>query len=309
MRIGEWARLLPVLGVLGLGDAVHAQEQEDNDAPLPGPVVLQLPSSARTAALGGAWVAGRDHDVIFYNPAQLVGNSRPGVDLTLLRYGPESTLKSIASSYAGGKWSLTLGWGAQLVNFASEPFPYPRSVDALLADAPSSNTSSLVAVGGAILVKGFRAGIAGKYVSEPDRHALLADIGVARNQLGGVLAFSVQNLGGGSADDDDVNADIPTQFTYGYSVVRPVRALDVGLFTQMTHRSGWTSPAAGVEVGYSWIEGYTVSLRAGARRPERGVQQPATLGAALTVDRLSVEYAVQFFEGGRTANGITVRWR
>jgi hypothetical protein len=308
MRLGALTCVFAVPCLLALPGVAYAQD-EDTAAPLPGPLVLPLPSSARIAALGGAWVAGRDHDVIFYNPAQLVSNSRPGVDLTLIRYGPASTLKSIASSYVGGKWSLTLGWGAQLIDFAAEPFAYPRPVEALLADAPSSGTSSLVAVGGAILFKGFRAGVSGKYVSEPDRHAWLADVGVARNQLGGVLAFSVQNLGGGSPDDDEENADIPTQFAYGYSVIRPVRALDVGLFTQMTHRSGWASPAAGVEVGYSWIEGYTVVLRAGARRPERDVQHPATFGAGLTVDRLSFEYAVQFFDGGRAANGITVRWR
>jgi hypothetical protein len=77
----------------------------------------------------------------------------------------------------------------------------------------------------------------------------------------------------------------------------------------MTHRDGWAAPAAGVEVGYGWIEGFNVVLRAGIRRPERDVQQPVTLGAGITGDRLTIEYAVQFFDGGRAANGVTVRWR
>jgi hypothetical protein len=301
--------VLAALCVVGIANGASAQNQEDTPTPLPGPILLQLPSSARTAALSGAWVAGRDHDVIFYNPAQLVGNVRPGVDLTLIRYGPASTLKSLASSYAGGKWSLTLGWGVQFTDLAPDGTDYPRSAGVLLRDASSTSTSVLAAVGGAVLVKGFRAGVSGKYVSELDRHALLADIGVARNQLGGVLAFAVQNLGGGSVDDDLTNADVPTQFTYGYSITRPARALDLGMFTQMTHRSGWASPAAGVEVGYGWIEGYNVVLRAGVRRPEGDLQHPATLGAAIAGDRLTVEYAVQFFDGGRTANGVTIRWR
>jgi hypothetical protein len=314
MTIRRFATLLAIPCLLALTEVASAQDLQPPPLPvqapaLPGPLLLQLPSSARTAALAGAWVAGRDHDVIFHNPAQLVGNVRPGVDLSLMRYGPASTSKSLASSVALGKWSLTLGWGVQLIDLAPEGTAYPRTVGVLLRDTSSTNTSALMAVGGAVLIKGFRAGITGKYVSELDRHALLADLGVARNQLGGVLAFSVQNLGGGSRDDEEANADIPTQFTYGYSIARPVKVLDVGLYTQMMHRRGAALPAAGVEVGYSWIEGYIVGLRAGVRRPERGGQHPATLGAAITVDRVSVEYAMQFFEGGRTANGVTVRWK
>jgi len=38
-------------------------------------------------------------------------------------------------------------------------------------------------------------------------------------------------------------------------------------------------------------------------------EKPLALGAALTVDRLTVEYAVRFFDGGRSANGVTLRWR
>jgi hypothetical protein len=298
---------LSCLLLIGAGTA--AAQDPDDPPPLPGPLVLLVPSSARTAALGSAWVAGRDHDVIFHNPAQLVGNTRAGVDLSLIRYGRASTLKSLASSFAGGKWSLTLGWGVQIVDFDRGVASYPRPASVLVDGTSSTATSSLVAVGGAVSVKGFRAGVTGKYVSEVDQHALLADVGVARSQLGGVLAFAVQNLGGGSADDEEINADVPTQFTYGYSLTRAVGMLDLGVFTQVTHRGGWASPAAGLEVGYGWIEGYNVVLRAGVRRPERDVQLPLTLGAGLTGDRLTVEYAVQFFDGGRTANGVTVRWR
>lgn len=279
MTLRWFASLLTLPCLLALADVAAAHDQDPpplpvQAPPLPGPLLLQLPSSARTAALAGAWVAGRDHDVIFHNPAQLVGNVRPGVDLSLIRYGPASTSKSLASSVALGKWSLTLGWGVQLIDLAPEATAYPRKVDVLLRDASSTSTSALMAVGGAVQIKGFRAGITGKYVSELEQHALLADIGVARNQLGGVLALSVQNLGGGSADDEEANADIPTQFSYGYSIAKAVKALDVGLYTQMMHRRGSALPAAGVEVGYSWIEGYIVSVRAGVRRPERGSTTP-----------------------------------
>jgi hypothetical protein len=297
--------------------------------------VLHLPSSARTTALGDAWVAGRDQDVVFYNPAQLIG-ARPGLDLSMKRYGPAGSMGSITSIYAAGKLSLTLGWGAQLVNFRADAgAPYPYSPDTLLGNEPSSGSSSLMVVGGAVIYKGFRLGASGKYASDHGplgQHAFLADFGVARNILGGVAAASVQNIGRRSLtfeDDDEEDEDgkgglrdlgrraieddepptIPRQVLAGWSTLKPVGPFDVGVFGQVTFRSGWTAPGAGVELAYSWIEGYTVTIRAGAHRPEFDAEKPFALGAAVTVDRLTVEYAVQFFDGGRSANGVTIRWR
>jgi hypothetical protein len=62
-------------------------------------------------------------------------------------------------------------------------------------------------------------------------------------------------------------------------------------------------------MGYSWIEGYNVALRVGARRPETTTEQPVSFGAAVTADRLVVEYAVRLFDGGQAAHTVTVRWR
>jgi hypothetical protein len=81
------------------------------------------------------------------------------------------------------------------------------------------------------------------------------------------------------------------------------------MYSQVTVREGWTAVGGGLEMGYSWIEGYNVALRVGARRTESPSEHPLALGAAFTADRLTVEYAVQFFEGGRAANGVTIRWR
>ena len=136
----------------------------------------------------------------------------------------------------------------------------------------------------------------------------LADVGVARNIFGGVAAFSVQNLGRRSIfgdamtrtmttsdDDDDEDDDgpptIPRQMLMGWSTTRPA-----GRSTSGCTRSSWSATAgrrrrAGIEVGYSWIEGCSVALRAGARRPESGAERPYAFGAALTVDRLTVEYS------------------
>ena len=293
-------------------------------APAVGPLLLIIPATPRTAALGNAWVAGRDQEVLFYNPAQLIG-ARQGMDLSITRHGSEGTTGTLGGIYAGGKWSATLGWGVQFADFSVDPTaPYPYSSDMLLSSGTASGSSLLAAVGGAITWKGFRFGAAGKYAADrismptntidaathpPISHGVIvADLGVARNALGGVLAFSFQNLGG-SSNGDGTGITARQQGLAGWSMSRAAGPFDLGVYTQVTMSEDWQAAGGGVEVGYSWIEGYYVALRAGARRPEADAEHPFTFGAAFTVDRLTIEYGVQFFEGGRAANGVTIRWR
>ena len=85
---------------------------------------------------------------------------------------------------------------------------------------------------------------------------------------------------------------MPRQVLLGWSTTHAAGPLDLGLYGQVTMREGWIAPGGGVEVGYSWIEGYTVALRVGARRPETDERAArCALGAAFTADRLTVEYA------------------
>lgn len=290
-------------------------------APPTGPLVLHVPTSARTAALANAWVAGRDLDVIFHNPAQLIG-ARSGFDISLARLGPASKMVSMGSIYAAGKWSATFGWGAQIVGFnADAASSYPYSPDLTLADGDRSGTSALVTAGGAIVIKGFRVGASAKYVTDIvatspavlnpvriNQHRLLVDVGVARNLFGGAAAIAFQNLGSHSRDGG-VLLRVPRQVALGWSMTKVAGPLDLGIFTQVAARQDWVAPAAGVEVGYSWIEGYGMTFRVGGRRPETDAEKPLSLGAAFTIDRLTVEYALRLFDGGKSANGVTLRWR
>ena len=295
-------------------------------APPGGPLVLRVPATPRVAALGHAWVAGRDQEVVFYNPAQLIG-ARQSFDLSLTRYGPASAHLAVGGVYAGGRMSFTLGWGVQMLSLtAPAGAAYPFNEDALLAEGPIDGVGTLVAIGGAVVYRGLRVGAAGKYVtdrtsvrgdqglSSTARHALRADVGVARNLFGGVAALSVQNLGRTSQVSKTPTAAkvaviIPIQMLAGWSTTRVAGPLDLGLFSQVLVRDEWTAPGGGVDIGYSWIEGYSVAVRAGARRPESSFEHPWSLGAAFTADRVTVEYAVRFFEGGRAVNGVTFRWR
>lgn len=299
-------------------------------APDTGPLVLRIPATPRTAALGDAWVAGRDQDVLFYNPAQLIG-ARTGLDVSIAQPGPSGTMATLGSVYAAGRWSLTLGWGVQAIRFdADTAAPYPYSPDVLLSEGSTDAFSALFAVGGAFVHKNVRVGVAGKYVLESSppgtaipgrpwqhRGAFVFDVGVARNLWGGVIAGSIQNLGSESDNADDGDDDeegdedlaVPSRLLVGWSTTRQAGPLDLGIFTQIGRRDGWTSAGAGLEVGYSWIQGYNVALRVGARRPETKAEHPVAFGLVFTADRLTIEYAVRFFEGGRTANGVTIRWR
>jgi hypothetical protein len=96
----------------------------------------------------------------------------------------------------------------------------------------------------------------------------------------------------------------------GWSTTKIAGEFDLAFFTQLAARSGrGLMPAAGAEVGYSWIEGYSVAIRAGLRRPDDTTEQPITLGAAVSGDRLTLEYALRFFDDNRHAHLVTFRWR
>jgi hypothetical protein len=287
-------------------------------APPTAPLVLTQPSSARVAALAGAWVAGRDQDVIFHNPAQLIG-ARTDFSVSLARYGEQANMMSMSSAYSGGKLGFTLGWGVQMINFRAvnggvPPFTTDifRTDETLLHLRPSTDAQSLAAtVGGAILYKNFRIGASAKYASDraiTNQHTLLADVGVARNFWGGTLAVAGQNLGTNTLGSLGV-AKLPRQIAGGFSKSQSAGPLDLGVFTQVSHRTGWNSAAAGLEAGYSWIEGMSVTGRIGIRRPETKSEKPVSLGGALTADRLTLEYAMQMFDNNKFSHVVTIRWR
>jgi hypothetical protein len=310
-------RVLAIALAVGAIAAAPAYAQ----APATGPLVLHMPTSARTAALADAWVAGRDLDVIFRNPAQIIG-TRSTLDLSLARLGPASRMVSSGAIYAAGPRSLTFGWGVQILGFsAPATASYPYSPDLTLESGSRDGTSLLVTLGGALVIKGFRVGAAGKYVSDivatspavlnpvrVNQHRILADVGVARNLFGGAAAIAFQNLGAHTRKDG-LYLPVPRQIALGWSSTRIAGPVDLALFSQVTVRKGWTSPALGIEAGYGWIEGLNVTLRAGVRRPESDREKPVSLGAAFTFDRLVTEYAVRFFDGGHAAHGVTLRWR
>ena len=62
-------------------------------------------------------------------------------------------------------------------------------------------------------------------------------------------------------------------------------------------------------MGWSWIEGYSVTARVGARRTESADEQPVSVGGSFNADRLNVEYAAGFFSNSTLSHRLTLRWR
>jgi len=68
------------------------------------------------------------------------------------------------------------------------------------------------------------------------------------------------------------------------------------------------APAAGTEIGWSWISGYSVAGRLGWRSPLAG-ERAFTAGAALNADRLSIDYAMETLTNARVGHRIGLRIR
>ena len=294
------------------------------DRPYAG-IVLRVPASTRALALGNANVAGREDDVIFYSPAQLAvarGTSISGERFTATSTGGSlSTLVRIGS---GG-----IGFGASWLSYATVDGTYPGSRADFTTSGGRGGSSLLAAVGLAQTIKGFRIGVTGKYLREElavSEDRALADVGVGRDftlWLPFQAALSVQNLGSDFSSDavlvtpDELpglgnapaRARLPMRASLGLSSGTPVGPLDLAALAQLSVlRDGFVAPAGGLEAGYSWLDGYSIALRAGARRPENG-EGILTAGAGFSVDRISIDYALETLTGGRTAHRVGLRIR
>jgi hypothetical protein len=278
--------------------------------PTPGPLVLRLPASARALALGNAAVAGRDDDVLFYNPAQLTVVR--GATVSAQRYAPGNTSGAVSTvfPFAGGG----VGVGVQWLGFSTEAASFPYSAAALARRGPSTASSAAATVGFGRAFKGTRFGLAAKVAQEvaPRARATsgFVDLGVEKDfrQLIAV-GLAVQNIG--------FEGEELTTFTLGAQaeapLVRFVKSanpfVDAGLAAQLSVReNGWVKAAGGAELGIAWIEGYSVTLRAGTRRPEPG-ERPFTAGLGINADRVRLDYALETRDGGNVAHRLGVRVR
>ena len=281
-------------------------------------LVFRLPSSVRMLGMGNVGIVGRDDDVLFYNPAQLVGaRGTSASSERFSQFARGGTVSSVIRFNTGG-----IGIGATVTNFRAPLIGVPVDRLDMREGLGNSSSSNTLAVGIGQVFKGTRVGLTGKYLDEPangGRNAAgVVDVGVARDFFGYSFGLAVQNIG----PKFEVNVPsppprlesipepgLPLSATFGAGRGLPVGPFDLFATTAVSWlRDGFVSPAGGAELGYSWLEGYNIILRAGARRPVRG-EGPITAGAGFVMDRLAIDYAIETLSGGRAGHRIGLRVR
>jgi hypothetical protein len=300
---------------------VHAQRDKY------APIVLQIPAGARLTGLGGAFVAVRDIESVFGNPA-LVGTAT-GTVTSFERYRG-STAGTLAASMTLGVMGAAistqvLDFRTVAIDFADPPpsrRPPPVSSDVLREPGEMAGGSLAGTFALATAWRGYRWGGAVKYVEERvgtwrgDSPAF--DFGVAKEGGRIVTGLSVQNVGrsmqspiiGPGRQPQFLRIDLPLRATLGAAGFGlPVGPFDFGASLALSVlRDGFVAPAAGMEWGYAPLEGYNFVVRAGVRRPELDQQRPITLGASASLDRFSLDYAFEDVRG-RAGHRIGLRVR
>ena len=281
-----------------------------------GPILLRLPSSARALAMGNVAVAGRDDDVLFYNPAQLV--AARGTSVSAEQFSSTARVGAMSSVIRFNSGGIALG--ATMAEFDSPLVAYPVARADLVSGGPVLGSSGSLVLGVAQVIKSVRIGGAAKFVEERiDRNRSsrgVFDIGLGRDFFGYAFGLAVQNIGESFApttvpgsEFTRLGSRMPLRTTVGASRGWFTDDFDFTATAAVsTLRDGFVVPAGGAERFDSWLSGYTVAFRAGARRPEKG-EGPITAGAGFTVDRLTLDYALETLSNSRVAHRIGLRIR
>jgi len=297
--------LLAALSVVAPG----AQAQRERYAPL----VLQLPVTARTMALGGLSMATRDVEAVFGNPA-LVGGAN-AMSLSLGRYASGASTGHAATATTIGP--LGVGFGVGFLDAPQYLSVRPVRSDVLTVDGDRAASNLAAGVAAGLSWKGFRWGLGARFVEERVAAArggsVSADVGMSRDFLNGFLTTGlvVQHIGrgpGGPGASDPLPSRVSlgaATSAYGLS-----RWFDVGGAANVAVRwDGRVVAALGGELVYVPIEGIALALRAGGRAPELRAQRPLTGGVGVSYDRLTVDYGWEDMRGKGGAHRVTLRVR
>jgi len=309
VRVGRVA--VAALSVLAssLVSPQRLQAQQERYAP----ILLQLPVTARTMAMGGLTAATRDVESVFGNPAQVGGAN--ALSVTLGRYASGATTGHVATTMTVGMLGIALG--AQLLD---APQVVPGGVlrsDVLTDDGVYAASALGANVAASLTWKGFRWGGAARYVEQRSgttrSGSTALDVGMSRDFLNGMLAtgFVVQHLGRDLRLGSE-RIDLPLRVGMGANAggIPLGRWIDLGMASSLAVREdGELFGSAGGEMTVVPIEGISFSLRAGARRPELRAQRALTGGFGMQVDRLTLDYGWEDMRGKGGAHRITLRMR
>jgi hypothetical protein len=309
-----WSRSAFV--ICAYGAALHAQSGSESGIPpinLLAPTVLKFPASVRALGMGDVGVASRDDDVIFYNPAQLA--IARGMSASGSRYSPTAgggALSSVTRFNNGG-----IGVGVSMIEYSALTPLLPGNPPSIQGHGGTASSIDAV-IGLAQVYKTVRVGVAAKYVDDqlPDVRINQAafDVGLAKDfRRFYTVGLAVQNIGGSTtypcpsctialsnvSPPLSVRANLPLRATLGAATSRQLGPFDaVATFGLSMLRSDWLHPAGGVELAYSWLDGYNIAVRVGSASPSVG-ESSATGGVGFTMDRLTIDYGAEASWSGR----------
>ena len=160
-----------------------------------------------------------------------------------------------------------------------------------------------------------RVGLSATYLRESFRfdldEALLLDAGVVATIGPGFVGLSVQGLGG-TVQLPGSDRTRPWRTTLGYGTrLFPVSTfVDLAGVAQLSvDADGEVRPAGGVELSYVPIEGLSFTARVGGRQPLDDGESAVTGGFGVSLDRVSLDYALDPVRGGAAAHRIGIRVR
>jgi hypothetical protein len=293
--------------VLGIGLAAIAQTAHAQGARQLS--VLRMPAWPRAAALADIGAATALPEGLFYNPA--LAGTVAAVAGSAHFFGSGSMLTTLVTGLGTGVVSVAAGVQLLRAEIGFDPLFDPNP--------PFVRDHSLTAVGtlgGSMRFKGIRWGASAKYIQLVERSrdvdGLAFDLG-AQRQIGPFsVGLAVQNLGDG-LDVAQEEVELPRRYT----LAAEGSGLPIGAFIDFgaaaalaVDHDGEVLPAAGGQILYSPLDGWTFTARAGLRRPAPSSnQQPVTGGVALTLDRLTIDYAIEGVKHGDAVHRIGVRLR
>jgi hypothetical protein len=311
-----WSRSAFVICACGV--ALQAQSGSGSGVPpieILAPTVLKFPASVRALGMGDVGIASRDDDVIFYNPAQLA--IARGMSASGSRYSPTAgggALSSVTRFNNGG-----IGVGVSMLEYNALTPLLPGTAPSMQGHGGTASSIDAV-IGLAQVYKSVRVGVAAKYVDDqlPDMRINQAafDVGLAKDfRRFYTVGLAVQNIGGSTTYPCptctialsnvspsvplSVRAKLPLRATLGAATSRQLGPFDaVATFGLSMLRSDVLHPVGGVELAYSWLDGYNIAVRAGSASPSVG-ESSATGGVGFTMDRLTIDYGAEASWSGR----------
>ena len=270
-----------------------------------------MPAWPRAAALADIGAATALPEGLFYNPA--LAGTVAAVAGSAHFFGSDSMLTTLVTGLSTGVVSVAAGVQLLRADMGFDPLADPAP------GAPLVRDHSLTAVGtlgGSMRSRGYAGGLRRNTSNSLERSreadGVAFDLG-AQRQIGPFsVGLAVQNLGDG-LDIAQEEVELPRRYT----LAAEGSGLPIGAFIDFgaaaavaVDHDGEVLPAAGGQILYSPLDGWTFTARAGLRRPAPSSnQQPVTGGVALTLDRLTIDYAVEGVKDGDAVHRIGVRLR